>query len=80
MRRPAKVKRLSSVAMIRKSALSAAPAARRSFPAWIDSSERAVAFPAASVTPRVRDALVLRTVAKGKSGKGKEASDAHGAR
>lgn len=80
MRRPAKIKRLSSVATLRKSALSAAPAARRSFPAWIDASERAVAFPAAGVTPRVRDALVLRTVAKGKAGKGKDATDAHGAR
>ncbi len=73
MRRPVKVKRALARTMMRKSALSATPASRRGFPAWIDASEHGVAFPAAAVTvtPRVRDALVLRTVAKGKPSKTK---------
>jgi len=62
MRRPVKIKPLAARAMLRKSALTATAAARRGFPAWIDAGERAVAFPAVNVTPRVRDALVLRAV------------------
>ncbi len=51
---------------------------RRAQPAWIDAAESGVAFSAASgiVTPRVRDGLVLRLVAKRSSG----ASHAHGGR
>lgn len=80
MRRPAKVKLLSPRALLRKSALTATAAARRGFPAWIDSSERSVAFSAVHVVPRVRDALVLRAVAKRKSGKAKGASHVDGTR
>jgi hypothetical protein len=42
--------------------------ARRPFPAWIDAAETGVSFSASSVvvTPRVRDSLVLRLVAKRK--------------
>ena len=80
MRRSLKVKILSPRTMLRKSALTASAAARRGFPAWIDSSEHAVAFPAVSVTPRVRDALVLRAVAQRKFAKSKGPSNADGAR
>ena len=81
MRRNVKVKRLSSVTMIRKSALTASAVARRGYPAWNDdSSDRAVVFSAVAATPRVRDALVLRAVARGKSAKLKVPSDASGAR
>ena len=71
MRRSMKAKLLAPGAILRKSALTAAAAGRRGFPAWIDASERIVAFPAVSVTPRVRDGLVLRPVAKGKATKSK---------
>ena len=63
MRRALKIKALSTRVPVRKAALSAGAAARRSFPAWIDASETVAAFPA-RVMPRVRDGLVLRTVAK----------------
>ena len=62
------------------SAMTASAASRRSYPAWIDANERTVAFTAVSVTPRVRDALVLRTVVKGKTAKAKVAPSAPGAR
>ncbi len=39
---------------------------RRAFPAWIDASERGVAFNAKAVMPRVRDGLVLRIVGRKK--------------
>ena len=66
MRRPTKVK--ASRVLLRKAALSASPASRRPFPAWIVADESGVAFPAkAAVTPRVRDGLVLRRVSKKKS-------------
>lgn len=80
MRRPIKIKPLSSLGQLRKSALSASAAARRAYPAWIDASEHAVAFTAVSVTPRVRDALVLRTVAKRKATTAKGSNHASGAR
>ena len=80
MRRSVKVKPLSARATLRKSALSASASARRSFPAWIDASEHGVAFTVSVVTPRVRDGLVLRPVAKRKSGKSKGAIDANGSR
>jgi hypothetical protein len=41
-----------------------AKAARRGFPAWIDASERGVAFSCTVVMPRVRDGLVLRMVSR----------------
>lgn len=80
MRRHAKVKPLTPRTMIRKSALSASAAARRGFPAWIDASERVAAFPAVGATQRVRDALVLRLVAKRKSAKSKDTLNANGVR
>lgn len=81
MRRPAKVKALSTRVPLRKTARGGAAAPRRAFPAWIVADEGAVAFPAkAAVTPRVRDALVLRTVSKNKSSGAKGSSNAPGAR
>lgn len=63
MRRANKVKTLSARVLARKIALTATSASRRSFPAWIQADESDVAFPArVAATPRVRDALVLRTV------------------
>ena len=69
MRRPVVVKRLSARALKRRSAVIASAAARRSFPAWIDASGHGVALPAGLVLPRVRDALVLRVVSRGKGAK-----------
>jgi hypothetical protein len=51
---------------IAKTKVAAAKPLRRAFPAWIDASERSVAFSATGVTPRVRDGLVLRLVARNK--------------
>lgn len=67
MRRPVVVKRHSARALLRKSALSASAASRRTFPAWIDSAEHGVAFTVKGVTPRVRDGLVLRKVIRRKA-------------
>jgi hypothetical protein len=83
MRRTAKIKAVSTRVPLRKSALSASAAARRPFPAWIVADESGVAFTARSFAqPRVRDALVLRTVAKKKTAGAstKRSSDVHGAR
>jgi hypothetical protein len=79
MRRATKVKSPNRVS-VRKTALSASAAVRRGFPAWIEADESGVAFTAkATVVPRVRDALVLRTVAR-KSVSPKDSSDVRGAR
>jgi len=75
-----KVKALVTRVPVRKAAISAAPAARRSFPAWIDANERSVTFAAAAVTSRVRDGLVLRIVSKKKSAQPKKSSDGRRAR
>ena len=80
MRRAPKVKTVAHQIPLRKSALTATPAVRRAFPAWIDSEDRAIALPGCAVTPRVRDALVLRTVSRRKSGTSKTPSDAPGRR
>lgn len=81
MRRPVKVKSLSTRVPLRKAATTASPAARRSFPAWIVADESGVPFVAkAAAVPRVRDGLVLRTVAKKKISSAKGAHDATGAR
>ncbi len=82
--RAVKLKVLPPRVTLRKPALSASPAARRPFPAWIAADEGAVAFSAkTAVTPRVRAGLVLRRVSKkkgpAKPAKTKGASDAHGA-
>lgn len=66
MRRTAKVKIAVARMLPRKAAMSATAASRRTFPAWIDANERGVAFCATAVTPRVRDALVLRAVGRRK--------------
>jgi hypothetical protein len=67
MNRPDKVKALVRVPP-RKTALTASPASRRAFPAWIAADEGDVAFPArTAAAPRVQDGLVLRTVSKYKS-------------
>ena len=78
MQRPTKVKAAAPMPM-RKSVMTGTAAARRAFPAWIAADEADVAFSAAVVTKRVRDALVLRTVAKRKSASGKGTSDVSGA-
>ncbi len=81
MRRAVKIKSLATGVPLRKSALTASAASRRPFPAWIVADENGVAFTArAAATPRVRDGLVLRTVAKKKSTSTKSTSDGHGAR
>ena len=80
MRRAVKIKALNAGVPLRKAAVSATSAARRPFPAWIDASEGGVAFPARSATPRVRDGLVLRTVARKKGAKSENLNDARGAR
>lgn len=71
MRRSAKVKAVATRVPLRQTVLSASAASRRGFPAWVEADEAGVAFPARrAATPRVRDALVLRTVSKKKlSGK-----------
>jgi len=66
LRRAVKVKALATRVPLRKAALSASPAARRPFPAWIDAAETVVTFPVKTATPRVRDGLVLRIVSKKK--------------
>jgi hypothetical protein len=83
MRRAVKVKALAPQIPLRKAALSASAAARRSFPAWISADDSGVAFTARiAVTPRVRDGLVLRRVSKKKisaktAAKKKGVSDGH---
>lgn len=80
MRRIVKTKIAAARVLPRKAKVTAAQA-RRAFPAWIDASERSVAFSATGVMPRVRDGLVLRLVAqKKKIGTSRRSSDAHGAR
>ena len=67
MHRSVKVKALATRIPLRKTVTSGTAAARRGFPAWIEADEGGVAFPARiAATPRVRDALVLRTVSKKK--------------
>lgn len=74
-----KVKTLPSRVPLRKAVTSSTAAARRPFPAWIDAGS-GVAFSAALVSPRVRDGLVLRTVALKKSAGLRNPSDAPGRR
>jgi hypothetical protein len=84
MRRAARIKAIPTRVPLRKAALSASPASRRPFPAWIVADESGIAFPArAAVSPRVRDGLVLRTIAKtkkaaAKSTRAKGSNDVHG--
>ena len=76
MRRRVVVQRLSARALKRRSAVGATG---RVFPAWIDAGEHAVAS-VPLVLPRVRDALVLRTVSRRKGARGKGGGDAGGSR
>lgn len=77
MRRAAKVKTLATVPL-RKTAMTAAAASRRAFPALVDHDEGGVALPAkTAVTPRVRDGLVLRLVSKNKVSGAKGSSNAN---
>jgi hypothetical protein len=63
MRRHIKVKSTSNRVLVRKSVTSGSAAARRNFPAWVDSAEGIVVFTTGrTATPRVRDGLVLRRV------------------
>jgi hypothetical protein len=80
MRRTTKVKALATSVPLRKTATSSSTAARRNFPAWIDATEGIVAFPARTVTPRVRDGLVLRTVSRKKPAKPEGSANVHGGR
>lgn len=81
MRRTAKVKVAVARMLPRKAAMPATAASRRTFPAWIDAGEGGVAFSAAAVTPRVRDALVLRAVGrKKKPVEARKSSDGPGAK
>jgi hypothetical protein len=77
MRRPVKVKAVSTRVPLRKTAKNASGSTRRPFPAWIEADEGSVAFSAkAAATPRVRDGLVLRAVSKKKSTLAKGSSHA----
>ena len=58
--------------------VAAALALRPAFPAWID-AEQGISYPA-TVTPRVRDCLVLRLVEGRKSHSLRSHTYAHGAR
>lgn len=80
MRRVVKVKALTTRMPLRKTATTASAAARRNFPAWIVADESGAAFTAKSAVPRVRDALVLRTVAKKKPANSKSSTHGPGAR
>lgn len=80
MRRFPKIKPAAGLVSVRKAALSAAVVARRTYPAWIDSEERAVPAAAVAVSPRIRTALVLRQVSTRKPASAKGSTDAHGAR
>jgi hypothetical protein len=75
-----KTKTLSTPLPLRKAAMSASIASRRSFPAWIDAGERVVTLSAAIAVPRIRDALILRTVARPRPATPNLPPDADGAR
>lgn len=80
MRRAVKVKTPVSPVPLRKAATTASAASRRSFPAWISADEAGVAFPAKAAMPRVRNALVLRTVPRSVSTKRKGSKHGTGPR
>ena len=62
MRRTGKIKPISTCIPLRKAVTSSSAAARRHFPAWIDSGDHATPVAGSIVMPRVRDGLVLRAV------------------
>lgn len=75
-----KIKPLATQITLRKSAMTTSAAGRRSFPAWIDADERGINLSSAIAVPRVRDALVLRTVLRPKAGDVATPDDAKRAR
>jgi hypothetical protein len=77
MRPVIKAKRLFPRVLLRKATSASSAGLRRVFPAWIDASDHGLPFSAVTVTPRVRDGLVLRQVAKGKPGGAKGSTHAH---
>lgn len=85
MRRISKIKVAVARLALRKAATPAmgltSAGTRRVFPAWIDAAGRGVAVAAAtSVTPRVRDGLVLRVVVQKKPVHVRNLSHGSGAR
>ena len=76
MKRSAPAKVSAVRASLRQDA--AALALRPAFPAWID-AEQGISYPA-TVTPRVRDCLILRLVERKKPHGLRTPSYAHGAR
>ena len=66
MSRAPKIKIVAARMLAPKASRIVGPTERRTFPAWIDANERGVAFHATTVTPRVRDSLVLRLVGRAK--------------
>jgi hypothetical protein len=62
-----------STPVLRKAAASGASAARKAFPAWEDAAEGLVGW--STVTPRVRDGLILRPVRCGRSAGGRALID-----
>jgi len=64
---------------LRKAATTASAASRRAFPAWIDAADGST-FSATTVTQRVRNSLILRTVTKRKAATTRSVSHASGAR
>jgi hypothetical protein len=76
-----RVIKTKALATLRKTATTGSAAARRNFPAWIVADDSGIAFTArTAVMPRVRDALVLRTVGKKKPVSGKSSTHGAGAR
>lgn len=62
MQRLSKVKISSAARPAHRKATGSVAPSPRAFPAWIDDAEPGFVFTAVAVTPRVRDALVLRSV------------------
>lgn len=79
MRRTGKIKPIATRIPLRKAVTSSTAAARRHFPAWIDSGDRATPVIGSIVMPRVRDGLVLRAVPTKRNAKD-QSSAAGGAR
>lgn len=66
MSRVPKIKVVAARMLAPKASRMTGTSVRRTFPAWIDASDRGVSFHATAVVPRVRDGLVLRLVGRAK--------------
>lgn len=66
MSRAPKIKIVAARMLAPKASRTIATAAHRTFPAWIDATERDGAVNVRAVMPRVRDGLVLRMVRRAK--------------